>query len=104
MSNVIHPNEKEFNEVISSNETVFVDFFAAWCGPCKMLSPEIEKLADEYQGQVPVLKVDVDQQATLAQRYGIQTIPTLIVFKNGEIKHQSAGFRPYVQLKNLLES
>lgn len=104
MSNVIHPNEKEFDEIISSNETVFVDFFATWCGPCKMLAPEIEKLADEYQGTLPVLKVDVDQQIALAQRYGIQTIPTLIVFKNGEIHRQSVGFQPYVQLKKLLES
>ncbi|MFQ9924083.1 MAG: thioredoxin [Beduini sp.] len=104
MSNIIYPNEKEFDEIISSNETVFVDFFATWCGPCKMLAPEIEKLAEQYQGKLPVLKIDVDQQVALAQRYGIQTIPTLIVFKNGEIQHQSIGFQSYVQLKKILES
>lgn len=103
MSNVIHPNELEFDEIIASNETVFVDFFASWCGPCKMLAPQIEQLANEYKEKLPVLKVDIDQQLALAARYDIQTIPTLVIFKNGKIHRQSVGFQPYDQLKKLLE-
>lgn len=103
MSNVIYPNELEFDEIIAKNETVFVDFFAAWCGPCKMLAPHIERLANEYSQKFPVLKVDIDQQLSLATRYGIQTIPTLVIFKNGQVHHQSVGFQSYDQLEKLLE-
>lgn len=104
MSNVLHPNTAAFDELLKNNETVFVDFFATWCGPCKMLAPEIEKLADEYQGRIPVVKVDVDAEPVLAQRYGIMSIPTLIVFKNGQPTATTMGYQPFPQLKAMLES
>lgn len=104
MSKVLHPNQVEFDQLLNHNETVFVDFFATWCGPCKMLAPEIEKLADEYAGKVPVVKIDVDAEVELAKRYGIMSIPTLILFKNGRPYKTDMGFHPYPQLKALLES
>lgn len=102
MTNILYPNEKEFDEIITNNDTVLVDFFASWCGPCKMLAPEIEKLANEYQNQLPILKVDIDQQIGLAQRYGIQTIPTLLVFKKGTVVKKAVGYQPYSKLKQFL--
>ena len=96
MSNVIHAKEAEFNELIQKEELVLVDFFATWCGPCKMLAPEIEKLADELEGK------DVDQEQALAMRYGVQSIPTLIVFKNGVQTEKRLGYQPYPKLKEML--
>ena len=95
MSNVIHAKEAEFNELIQKEELVLVDFFATWCGPCKMLAPEIEKLADELEGKAKILKV-------LAMRYGVQSIPTLIVFKNGVQTEKRLGYQPYPKLKEML--
>ena len=102
MSNVIHAKEAELNELIQKEELVLVDFFATWCGPCKMLAPEIEKLADEFKGKAKIVKVDVDQEQALAMRYGVQSIPTLIVFKNGVQAEQRLGYQPYPKLKEML--
>lgn len=102
MSNVIHAKEAEFNELIQKEELVLVDFFATWCGPCKMLAPEIEKLADEFKGKAKIVKVDVDQEQALAMHYGVQSIPTLIVFKNGVQAEQRLGYQPYPKLKEML--
>ena len=102
MSNVIHANGSEFNDLIANNELVFADFFAQWCGPCKMLAPSIEKLADEHP-EVKVLKIDVDQENGLAMQYGVQSIPTLIVFKNGQPVNRQMGFMPYEALEQMLK-
>ena len=101
MSNVLHVNAQEFNSLISNNELVFVDFFASWCGPCKMLAPSIDKLADEHP-EAKVVKVDVDQENALAMQFGVQSIPTLIVFKNGQPVNRQMGFIPYEALENML--
>lgn len=103
MSNVIHPTQIEYNEILGKNEVVFVDFFATWCGPCKMLGPEIEKLADEMEGKVPVLKVDVDKEQGLAFQYQIQSIPTLLVFKNGQVVERTMGYQPYSKLVQMIQ-
>ena len=88
-------NENNFdNEVLKSDIPVLVDFWASWCGPCKMLSPIIAQLADEYAGKVKVCKVNVDEQPALANRYQIQSIPTMYFFKNGQIVDKSIGFKP----------
>ncbi len=88
-------NENNFdNEVLKSDIPVLVDFWASWCGPCKMLSPIISQLADEYAGKVKVCKVNVDEQPVLANRYQIQSIPTMYFFKNGQIVDKSIGFKP----------
>lgn len=104
MSNVVHATEQDFKEIIESNKLVLVDFFATWCGPCKMLGPEIERLAEETEGSVVIVKVNVDEEQALAQRYGVMSIPTLYVFKDAEIVKHTAGYQPYDQLKQLLGS
>ena len=103
MSNVVHATTASREALLKENEIVFVDFFATWCGPCKMLAPEIEKLADEYVGQVPVVKVDVDEEPELARRYNVMSIPTLFVFKNGEAVATMMGFQPLQAMKNMIE-
>lgn len=103
MSNVKYPTQIEFNEMLGKEEVVFVDFFATWCGPCKMLSPEIEKLADAYTGKVPIIKVDVDQEQGLAFQYQVQSIPTLMVFKNGQMVEHTMGYQPYPKLVQMIE-
>lgn len=79
------------NEVLSANGPVLVDFYTTWCGPCKMLSPIVEKLADEYQGKLTVAKVDVDGAPNLAAKYGISSVPTIIVFEAGKKKASHTG-------------
>ena len=101
MSNVLHANSQEFQDIISNNETVLVDFFANWCGPCKMLSPSIEKLADEHD-EIKVVKIDVDQEQSLAMQFQVQSISTVIVFKNGQPVNRQLGFMPYEALEGML--
>ena len=79
--------QETFNEMINSDEPVVVDFWASWCGPCRMVSPIIEQLSEEYEGRVKVCKVNVDNEGALAAHFAIASIPTVILFKNGkEIK------------------
>ena len=85
----------EFDEkVLKAQGPVLVDFFATWCGPCKMMSPVIEEIAQEKAGEAAVYSVDVDSAPDIAQRYGIMSIPTLIVFEGGQIKNQAVGAQP----------
>ena len=78
-------NSKEFNEkVLNSKKPVLVDFFASWCGPCKMIAPLIEKMAEEKKDKIDVYKLDIDQASDLAAQYGVQSIPTLVIFKGGK--------------------
>lgn len=102
MSEVLHVNSQEFENVIAQNDVVFVDFFANWCGPCKMLAPSIDKLAQEHP-EVKVVKVDVDQEPSLAMQFGVQSIPTLITFKKGQTVNRQLGFVPYETLENMLK-
>jgi thioredoxin len=92
---------KSFNDLISnSDKPVLVDFWAEWCGPCRMVSPTIEKLAKEYKGQILTIKVNVDEKPHVAQQYGIQSIPTIMMFKNGQPVMRLAGALPYEALKS----
>jgi thioredoxin 1 len=102
MSNVLHVKNQDFQAVISQNDLVLVDFYANWCGPCKMLAPSIEKLADEHP-EVKVVKIDVDQEQALAMQYQVQSIPTLIVFKNGQAVSRQLGFIPYETLESMIQ-
>lgn len=90
-------------EVLHADLPVLVDFWASWCGPCQMLSPVIAEIAEEYAGKVKVGKVNVDEQPNLANRYGIASIPTVMLFKNGEVVSTSLGSRPKNELETMLK-
>ncbi len=89
-------------EVVKSDKLVVVDFWAVWCGPCKMIAPILEEIATEYDGKLKVAKVDVDSNAKIAAQYGIMSIPTLLFFKDGKVIDQVIGAIPKAQLVNRL--
>ena len=89
-------------EVLKSNKTVLVDFWAVWCGPCRMLSPVVDQVAEENPN-IKVCKVNVDEEQQLAIKYGVMSIPTLLVFKGGELVNQSVGVIPKEEVLNLIK-
>ena len=102
--NVIMLNEDNFRqEVLKSDVPVLVDFWAAWCGPCKMVGPIVEELANDYVGKAKVCKLNVDDCGRIAQSYGVMSIPTLILFKDGQEANRIVGFRPKAELAKMLE-
>lgn len=90
------------SEVLRSDIPVLVDFFATWCGPCRMIAPFIEEIAVENAGKIKVGKVNVDEEDELAAKFGITSIPTVIVFKNGEIHKKAVGYRSKKELEDML--
>ena len=91
MANAIELTDANFEEVIKSDKPVLVDFWAEWCGPCKMIGPVVEELAGEYEGKAVVGKLNVDLNQNTSAKFGIRSIPTLLVFKNGEIVDKQIG-------------
>jgi thioredoxin 1 len=88
---IVYPNLEEFDQLISGNKPVLVDFWADWCMPCRMLAPVIEQLGEQYQGRAEVAKVNVDEYPELASRYRIQSIPTVMIFDKGELAEIIVG-------------
>lgn len=102
MSVVVLNSTNFSQEVLESDKTVLVDFFATWCGPCKMLSPIVDQLADEHP-EVKVCKLDVDQSQDIAAQYGVMSIPTLILFKNGEAASKVVGLQTKAALEQMIK-
>ena len=103
MAEITLTQENFAEEVLQAKEPVLVDFWAIWCGPCKMLAPVLQELAEEYEGRLKVGKVNVDDEGDLASEYRIASIPTLLIFKNGEIVHTLVGYRPKEQILEYLK-
>jgi thioredoxin 1 len=100
MAEIKAVTDATFDEMVIKNERpVLVDFWATWCGPCKMVAPEMEKLAAKYDGAVDVVKVDVDANPSLSQKYGIMSIPTIAFFRPGQQPMGVVGFKPMEQLE-----
>ena len=102
MSTMELTRQSFLNEVLGEEGFVLVDFWAPWCGPCRMLSPTVEELAQEYSGELKVASVNVDEQPELAQEYQVMSIPTLLLFQNGQPRAASVGLKPKTALKSWL--
>lgn len=102
MAEIILTKDNFDSEVLNSDKTVLVDFWATWCGPCKMIAPEIAEIAEEYKATVKVGKVNVDEQPELANKYRISSIPTLMIFKQGKLTDTLIGYRPKSDIEAIL--
>lgn len=94
---------KQFEELISGNKPVLVDFFATWCGPCRVMSPILEDLKKKVEDKAIVVKVDVDEEEDLSLKYNVQSVPTLMIFKNGKLLWRESGIRQAHLLEQILE-
>lgn len=101
MSRVVSSSEFQ-SQVLDAKTPVLVDFFATWCGPCKRVAPVVDEIATEMAGKVDVVKLDIDQSPEIAQRYGVMSVPTFILFENGEPKEKMLGAQPKAQILALL--
>ena len=100
---VVHATAEQLKTMLGENKIVLVDFFATWCGPCKMIAPMLEQVAQEFEGKAVVAKIDVDEEPEFAAQFGIESIPTVIVFKDGQPMNVEVGARPKDFYANLIE-
>lgn len=103
MSEIILTKENFENEVLNFSGKVLVDFWATWCGPCKMIAPVIEEIAEEFSGKIKVGKINVDQEPELSIKYGIVSIPTILIFENGKIINKAIGYHNKEELIDALD-
>jgi thioredoxin 1 len=104
-SKVVHVSDSEFDgEVIKAEGAVLVDFWAEWCGPCKMIAPILDAIANEYDGKLKVVKINIDENPQTPQRYGVRGIPTLLIFKGGEVEATKVGALSKQQLAQFIDS
>ncbi len=102
---VLHVSDSEFNEkVIKANGPVLVDYWAEWCGPCKMIAPVLDAVAQEYEGKLTVVKINIDENDQTPQIYGVRGIPTLMLFKNGEVEATKVGALTKAELAKFIDS
>lgn len=105
MSDVAHFSDDNFSaEVLQSNQLVLVDFWATWCGPCRQIAPMIEELATEYRGTVKIGKLNIDESPGIAQEYRVFSIPTLVLFKDGQDVQRFVGVQPKAKLKQAIDA
>ena len=103
--NIVHISDASFeNDVLKSNVPVLVDYWAEWCGPCKMIAPILEEMTGDYQGKLKIAKVNVDENPQVTQKYGIRSIPTLMMFKDGNVQAQKVGAMSKSQLAAFIET
>lgn len=101
---VLHLSNEAFSKVISEHSLVVIDFWATWCGPCKMIAPTIEALGEKYEGKALIAKVDVDQAGAVAQQFGIMSIPTIVILKDGKEVDRKVGVMPEAALSAAIDA
>jgi len=102
--NIVHTSDANFEtDVLQSDVPVLIDFWAEWCGPCKMIAPLLDEAASEYEGRVSIVKMNIDENPNTPQKFGIRSIPTLMLFKNGEVQAQKLGSMSKGQLAEFLD-
>jgi thioredoxin 1 len=102
---IVHTSDAAFDaDVLQNSKAVLLDFWAEWCGPCKMIAPMLNEVADKYEDKLDVVKLNVDENPNVAQKFGIRSIPTLILFKDGAVQAQLMGAMPMRQLEEFLDT
>jgi thioredoxin 1 len=102
---IVHTSDAAFDaDVLQNSKAVLLDFWAEWCGPCKMIAPMLDEVADKYEDKLDVVKLNVDENPNVAQKFGIRSIPTLMLFKDGAVQAQLMGAMPLRQLEEFLDT